>query len=201
MATSPYEPPVSKLRPPDARAGVVERHRLLDQLDRGSSTASLTLLVGYAGSGKTVLLSSWVAMRPATRFAWLSCDTGDADPLRFWTALIAAIRRSEPSFGGDTLDRIELEGAVGVDAIGVLSDELRAVTEPVVIVAVAPARSICRVAAPRSSRGARKSERAAPPAAPLARGGPSRGDPQCATGLRRRRGRGDARRTRCCGRP
>lgn len=111
----------------------MERHRLLDRLDV-SSAASVTLLLGYAGAGKSVLLSSWLATRPATRVAWVSCDNGDADPLRFWTALVASVRLTEPLFGDDTLDRIELDGRVDTAAIGVLSDELRAVTEPLVII-------------------------------------------------------------------
>jgi LuxR family transcriptional regulator, maltose regulon positive regulatory protein len=133
MATSPLEPPVSKLSPPALRSSLVQRHRLLDRLDV-SSESSLTLLLGYAGAGKSVLLSSWLATRPALRRAWMSCDHGDADPLRFWTTLVASLRVVEPSLGDDTLDRIELDGEVGLAAIGVLSDELRAVTEPLVIV-------------------------------------------------------------------
>jgi ATP/maltotriose-dependent transcriptional regulator MalT len=64
----------------------------------------------------------------------MSCDRNDADPLRFWTTLVASIRLSEPSFGDDTLDRIELDGRVDLPAIGVLSDELRAITQPLVII-------------------------------------------------------------------
>jgi LuxR family transcriptional regulator, maltose regulon positive regulatory protein len=133
MATPPLEPPVSKLRPPNLHSGVVERHRLLARLD-ASSQASLTLLLGYAGSGKSVLLASWLAARPATRFAWMSCEQPDADPLRFWSALVASVRLSEPSIGDDTLDRIELDGRVDLAAIGMLSDELRSVTGSLVIV-------------------------------------------------------------------
>jgi len=58
----------------------------------------------------------------------------DTDQVRFWTALVAAIRRVEPGIGADALDRIELDGAVSLDAIGVLTDELRAVVDPLVIV-------------------------------------------------------------------
>jgi LuxR family maltose regulon positive regulatory protein len=133
MATSPFEPPLSKLTPPALRSGLVQRHRLLDRLDASSET-SLTLLLGYAGAGKSVLLSSWLAMRPARRCAWMSCDRTDIDPLRFWTTLVASIRTREPSVGGDTLDRIELDGAVHIAAITVLSDELRTVVEPLVMI-------------------------------------------------------------------
>jgi LuxR family transcriptional regulator, maltose regulon positive regulatory protein len=132
MATT-LEPPVSKLIPPALRSGLVQRHRLHDRLD-ASSASSLTLVLGYAGAGKSVLLSSWLATRPAMRCAWMSCDSGDADPLRFWTTLVASVRFSVPAFGDDTLDRIELDGQVGLAAIAVLSDELRAVTEPLVII-------------------------------------------------------------------
>ena len=185
MATSPLEPPVSKLRPPNLRSGVVERRRLLGRLD-ASAAASLTLLLGYAGSGKSVLLASWLATRPSARSAWMSCDAGDADPLRFWTTLVASIRLSDPVFGGDTLDRIELDGRVDVAAIGLLSDELRAVTEPLVIIiddlheaadeSLWPLLSSFIEWLPPSHRVGclGESQRAAAPAAPLARGGPSR---------------------------
>jgi LuxR family maltose regulon positive regulatory protein len=55
----------------------------------------LTLLTGPAGSGKTVLLSSWVtaAALPGP-VAWLSLDTADNDPARFWAHLLAALRQS-----------------------------------------------------------------------------------------------------------
>jgi LuxR family maltose regulon positive regulatory protein len=133
MATSPLEPPFSRLTPPVLRSGLVQRERLFQQLD-ASGTASLTLLLGYAGAGKSVLLASWLASRPALRWTWMSCDNRDVDPLRFWTTLIASVRVRERSFGDDTLDRIELDGEVDLAAVSVVSDELRAVTDPLVIV-------------------------------------------------------------------
>jgi LuxR family maltose regulon positive regulatory protein len=103
-------------------------------LDDATTATCLTSVLGFAGSGKTVLLSSWVAARPAERCAWLSCDDADADPVRFWTSFVAAIRRVEPSVGADTLDRIELDGTVHLDTIGVFTDELRRAEKPIVIV-------------------------------------------------------------------
>lgn len=133
MARSMFDPPVSKLVPPALPSGLVQRDRLIGKLDAATGS-SLILLLGYAGAGKSVLLSSWLATRPAMRRAWMSCDRSDADQLRFWTSLVASIRISEPSFGADTLDRIELDGQVGLEAIGVLSDELRSLSEPLVII-------------------------------------------------------------------
>jgi LuxR family transcriptional regulator, maltose regulon positive regulatory protein len=55
----------------------------------------LTLLTGPAGSGKTVLLSSWAtsAALPGP-VAWVSLDAADNDPARFWFYLLAALRQS-----------------------------------------------------------------------------------------------------------
>jgi LuxR family transcriptional regulator, maltose regulon positive regulatory protein len=55
----------------------------------------LTLLIGPAGSGKTVLLSSWAStgVLPGP-VAWLSLDAADNDPARFWFYLLATLRQS-----------------------------------------------------------------------------------------------------------
>jgi LuxR family maltose regulon positive regulatory protein len=134
MVRTLLDPPATKLTPPRVHTTVVSRPRLFDALDDATGRASLTLVLGYAGAGKSVLLSSWSATATTSQIAWLSCDETDAEPLRFWPALIAAVRRVEPSVGADTLDQIELDGVVSIDVIGLLSDELRAVTTPLVIV-------------------------------------------------------------------
>ncbi len=131
---TPLELPASKLAPPRLRTNVVERARLLRALDEGTSTATLTLVMGYAGAGKSVLVSSWAASRPGVRLAWLTCDEVDTDPIRFWTALVSAVRRTEPTVGADTLDRIELDGRVGAGAIGVFAEELRGIEDSLIIV-------------------------------------------------------------------
>lgn len=128
------DPPATKLTPPRVHAAVVTRRRLFVALDDAVRQARLTLVLGYAGAGKSVLLSSWSASTDVARVAWLSCDDTDTDPLRFWTSVVAALRRVEPLIGADTLDQIELDGSVGTDAIGLLSNELRAVDAPIVLV-------------------------------------------------------------------
>ncbi len=65
--------------------------------------ALLTIVVGPAGTGKSVLLSSWAAARPAGMTCWLSCDKTDADPLRFWSGFIQALR----GVAGDMADLVE----------------------------------------------------------------------------------------------
>ncbi len=129
-----WEPPAAKLAPPHSGNVVVERSRLLRHLDAATQAAPLTLLVGYPGAGKTMLLTSWLASRPDRRFAWLSCDESDVEPLRFWGALVAAICRPEPQLGDETFGMVELDGSVSRDAIVALTNELGSLAEPLTIV-------------------------------------------------------------------
>jgi LuxR family maltose regulon positive regulatory protein len=87
-----------KLHPPRLRARLVERSRLLTLLDDGQRQ-KLTLVQAPAGSGKTTLLTQWIAHRQAHTLttqqqpvpvAWLSLDSGDNDPLRFWYYVLTA---------------------------------------------------------------------------------------------------------------
>jgi LuxR family transcriptional regulator, maltose regulon positive regulatory protein len=84
----------SKLTPPRTARWLVARTRLLELLDAGVQ-GRLTLLIGPAGSGKTVLLSSWAStgVLPGP-VAWLSLDAADNDPARFWFYLLATLRQS-----------------------------------------------------------------------------------------------------------
>jgi LuxR family transcriptional regulator, maltose regulon positive regulatory protein len=80
------------------RAGFVPRPRLLARLARGTGRG-LTVVCTPAGFGKTTLLGDWArrSRRPA---AWLSLDTGDNDPARFWRYVAAALERVRPGVGG-----------------------------------------------------------------------------------------------------
>lgn len=93
VAVAPRGPrfPSSKFAVPKAGSHLVHRSRLFEELDRGEK-ARLTLVVGSPGAGKTALLADWVASAPQRPFAWLSCDVADADPVRFFAAIIEALR-------------------------------------------------------------------------------------------------------------
>jgi LuxR family transcriptional regulator, maltose regulon positive regulatory protein len=72
----------------------VPRQRLFELLDVGVR-GPVTLVSAQAGAGKTVLLSSWAASaRLPGPMAWLSLEVEDDDPTRFWTNLLATLRRS-----------------------------------------------------------------------------------------------------------
>ncbi len=87
-----------KLRLPRLHSSLLARRRLLDRLDEGLEH-KLTLVSAPAGFGKTTLVRQWLAERyenyPTARsfvhkLAWVSLDTGDNDPVRFWRYIIMA---------------------------------------------------------------------------------------------------------------
>ena len=94
VGPSPEELPLleAKLAKPRPRAGVIPRARLFDALDRLESS-ELTVISGPAGSGKTVLVSSWLAARPDLATAWTTLDASDDDPVRLWTYVSYAVDR------------------------------------------------------------------------------------------------------------
>src|SRR5918993_1665018 len=125
----------SKLTPPRTPRWLVTRGRLLELLDAGVQDR-LTVLTGPAGSGKTVLLSSWAttAALPGP-VAWLSLDGADNDPARFWSHLLAALRQSGVAPPGGRLDSLGLP--IGGPDRGFLLGLAAALTElagPVVVV-------------------------------------------------------------------
>ncbi|HEY2304403.1 MAG TPA: hypothetical protein VGI05_00830, partial [Streptosporangiaceae bacterium] len=79
----------TKLHVPRTRRGLVPRPRLVDRLTEGLA-GELTVVCAPAGFGKTALLADW-ARRSGWAVAWLSLDTGDNDPARFWRHVAAAL--------------------------------------------------------------------------------------------------------------
>jgi LuxR family transcriptional regulator, maltose regulon positive regulatory protein len=113
---------VTKFRPTTLPATLVTRPVLHDQLTAGASQR-LTVVVGSAGAGKSVLLSSWAAARPPGVTSWLSCDRADVNPLRFWTAFIEAPRVIAPDFGADAADLLAMDGAMSADITASIAND------------------------------------------------------------------------------
>lgn len=80
-----------KFRPPRLRVQFVERPRLTHLLEQGQAYG-LTVLSAPAGSGKTTLVSQWLAsFQPAeTAVAWVSLDEHDNEAVHFWRGVICA---------------------------------------------------------------------------------------------------------------
>jgi LuxR family maltose regulon positive regulatory protein len=72
------------------RRGVVARHELFERLQ---GAARVTQVSARAGSGKTLLLRSWIdEARLGSRTAWVSVARDEHDPQRFWISIVDALR-------------------------------------------------------------------------------------------------------------
>ena len=62
--------------------------------------ARVTVVSAPAGSGKTVLLRSWIAGAGlAGRVAWVAAGREERDPQRFWLSVLGALRQTGPGAG------------------------------------------------------------------------------------------------------
>jgi LuxR family maltose regulon positive regulatory protein len=89
--------------------GVVARPRLTGRL---GAQARVSVVSASAGSGKTVLLRSWISQPGvAGSAAWVPTGRGERDPQRFWLSVLAALR---PTAAGSALVR-EVTAAPDLD--------------------------------------------------------------------------------------
>lgn len=94
----------TKLFVPRLRAGIVDRGRLRQRLQRGG-VAKLTLVSAPAGFGKTTAVVAWLQSRPAGgAVAWLSLDETDNQPATFWAHVIATLQEAVARIGAPPLD-------------------------------------------------------------------------------------------------
>ncbi|MFY9929731.1 MAG: hypothetical protein WAK82_17140, partial [Streptosporangiaceae bacterium] len=112
----------AKFRPPPLPTTLITRTVLLDQLTEGAGRR-MTVMVGSAGAGKSVLLSSWTAARSPGLTCWLSCDSGDADPVRFWIGFIEAIQMVTPGFGVDAAQLLAMDRAMSADVTAAIAND------------------------------------------------------------------------------
>jgi LuxR family maltose regulon positive regulatory protein len=113
---------LAKFRPTALPATLVTRSAMHDRLTAGAAKR-LTVVVGSAGAGKSVLLSSWAAARPADTTSWLSCDGADADPVRFWAGFIQASQGVAPGFGTDAADLLTMDGVMSADVTASIAND------------------------------------------------------------------------------
>jgi LuxR family transcriptional regulator, maltose regulon positive regulatory protein len=113
---------LAKFRPATLPDMLVIRPGLHDRLAAGVGQR-LTVVVGSAGAGKSVLLSSWAASRPPGTTSWLSCDRADANPVRFWAGFIEAPRVVAPWFGVDAADLLAMDNAMSADVTASIAND------------------------------------------------------------------------------
>jgi LuxR family transcriptional regulator, maltose regulon positive regulatory protein len=112
----------AKFRPSPPPATLVDRPGLHERLTAGAGQR-LTAVVGSAGAGKSVLLSSWAAARSPGVTSWLSCDEADVNPVRFWAGFIEAPRAIKPGFGADAADLLAMDGAMSADVTASIAND------------------------------------------------------------------------------
>jgi LuxR family maltose regulon positive regulatory protein len=83
----------------------LQTQSLLEQLDAGMSYL-LTLVIGPTRSGKSALLSEWVAAR-GWPVAWVALEVEDNEPGHFLRHLVAASQALEPEIARAGLPRPE----------------------------------------------------------------------------------------------
>src|SRR5215471_1054562 len=113
---------VTKFRPTTLPTTLLIRSVLHDRLTEGMGKR-LTVVVGSAGAGKSVLLSSWAAARPPGATSWLSCDRADADPVRFWAGFIESLRAVAPGFGTDAADLLAMDRTMSADVTASIASD------------------------------------------------------------------------------
>jgi LuxR family maltose regulon positive regulatory protein len=114
--------PQAKFSPPALPDTLVVRPELRERLAAGADRR-LTVVVGSAGAGKTVLLADWAASRPAGSTSWLSCDGADNDTVRFWAGFIEAVRGAEPDFGADAAELLSMDGRMSADVVASIAND------------------------------------------------------------------------------
>jgi LuxR family transcriptional regulator, maltose regulon positive regulatory protein len=69
----------------------------LGLFERLEASARVTVASAPAGSGKTVLLRSWISeAAPADSAAWVPVERNERDPQRFWLSVLGALRQTAP---------------------------------------------------------------------------------------------------------
>jgi LuxR family maltose regulon positive regulatory protein len=135
-----------KFEIPPQPSGLLERPRLLKYLELGVA-APLTLVSAPAGTGKTVLVSTWASRaRASGKVAWVNLESSDDSRTRFWWSFAQGLERcgvvihlpAATADPADPSDSDEQDGPDGgfVDAV-VASLRQRAETEraePVIVI-------------------------------------------------------------------
>ena len=111
----------------------IARRGLFERLSTGSP-AGVTLVSAPAGSGKTVLLRSWIDEAGlADHVAWVTVERGERDPQRFWLAVVEKLRTAvgADAFVEKLTPAPEFDGAAVVER---LISGLGSLEDPVLLV-------------------------------------------------------------------
>lgn len=106
-----YEILRTKFAIPKSRSPSVVRTAQIAKIEQGID-GKLTIVSAPPGFGKTTLVTQWITGRskqPGTlRFAWISLDNGDNDPVRFWRYVITAFQSFKPDIAAAALEMLSV---------------------------------------------------------------------------------------------
>lgn len=97
---SPISTTRFEIPPPPPHA--ISRPRLLEQL-RAARSKPLTVISASVGAGKSTLLSCWSAQQGESLAGWISLESKDTEPVRFWSLIFTALDMLSPGSGTDAL--------------------------------------------------------------------------------------------------
>jgi len=125
----------TKLYFPSARAQLVDRPRLLEPLNALQTPGRrVGLISAPAGSGKTTLVVQWLAGQQGWPAGWVSLDSRDNQPSRFFTYFIAALQTIIPEAGKAALDLLKLPGVNLEEVVTLLVNDLAEAPSPFIVV-------------------------------------------------------------------
>ena len=126
LATKTFLPPIPEY--------LVARPRLERRLDAALLNHHRLILVSaLPGSGKSSLLAAWAAHRAAP-LAWISLETSDNDPVRFWSYFLASIQGRFPDTAQDLLEDLNSAPSIPPTFLPELVNLLCSQPEPLVVV-------------------------------------------------------------------
>jgi ATP/maltotriose-dependent transcriptional regulator MalT len=121
-----------KLRSPALRPGLIERSRLLERLV--NAAGALVVVTAPPGFGKSTLLAQWEGADPR-RFAFVSLEPSENDPVELWNCVLVSIRQVAPSFGSSVERMLHSVGGIAIEAlVRRIAAEMDQLSEPVVVV-------------------------------------------------------------------
>lgn len=124
----------TKLHVPAIGGEVVQRTTLVDALSTGLRH-KLILLSAPAGWGKTTLLAQWaVGAGKDERFAWLSLDPSDNDPVWFWMYVVAALQSVSPGVGSRAIELLATGADPAQVVLPTLLNDLDTIGSPIVLI-------------------------------------------------------------------
>lgn len=129
----------TKVHPPSLQTNLINRTPLIQRLHEGIlQGCRLTLVSAPAGYGKSTLLSEWVS-QASFPFAWLSLDSGENNPARFWnyftTALNTIPQLHQAGIGAAICQAVRISLPTSMEGpLAALLNDFSGFDEPVVLV-------------------------------------------------------------------